>query len=125
MTVEEKIQERYAFWTGDLYFDEATRQELLGLVSDPKEIEDRFYCDLEFGTGGMRGRLGAGTNRMNQYVIRKITQGLADSVLELGPEAGARGVVISYDSRRFSPEFAMETALVLAANKIKAFCLTG
>ncbi|HHV72647.1 MAG TPA: phospho-sugar mutase [Clostridia bacterium] len=102
------------------YFDVETRQELLK-ISDPQEIEDRFYTDLKFGTGGMRGVLGAGTNRMNRYLIRKVSQALADTIREEGQEACDRGVVISFDSRRFSAEFALETALVLGANGIKAY----
>ncbi|WP_018307361.1 phospho-sugar mutase [Desulfitobacterium hafniense] len=114
------IQERYRFWLTNPYFDEDTRSEVAA-INDEKEIEDRFYTDLEFGTGGLRGVLGAGTNRMNIYVIRKATQGLADLILE-GEEAGKnRGVVIAYDSRRFSDRFAKEAALVLAGNGIKAY----
>ncbi|NLO97689.1 MAG: phospho-sugar mutase [Peptococcaceae bacterium] len=118
--LEDRVRERYKFWTECDYFDSATRQELLSL-QDPKEISERFYTDLEFGTGGMRGIIGAGTNRINKYVVRKITQGLADTIIEQGKEACKRGVVIAYDSRRNSAEFAMETALVLAANGIRAF----
>ncbi|RNC62954.1 MAG: Phosphoglucomutase [Candidatus Dichloromethanomonas elyunquensis] len=114
------IYEKYKAWTKSSYFDQETREELLDL-HDQKELEDRFYTDLEFGTGGMRGILGAGTNRMNKYVIRKVTQGLADTIKEQGAEACHRGVVIAFDSRRYSAEFAMETALVLAANGIKAY----
>lgn len=112
--------ERYQYWLKDPYFDEETRRELESLT-DPKEIEDRFYMDLEFGTGGLRGILGAGTNRMNIYVVRKVTQGLADYIGEHGEEGKKRGVVIAYDSRRFSACFAKEAALVLAANGIKAY----
>jgi phosphoglucomutase len=101
MTTEKSIREKYSLWTKNTYFDEETRKELLNFPEDSKEIEDRFYCDLEFGTGGMRGVLGAGTNRMNKYVIRKITQGLADTILEHGEAECSRGVVIAYDSRRF------------------------
>ncbi|NLI91215.1 MAG: phospho-sugar mutase [Peptococcaceae bacterium] len=114
------INERFKLWTESQYFDRETREELLGL-KDQKEIEDRFYTDLEFGTGGMRGILGAGTNRMNKYVIRKVTQGLADTVKGQGGDACERGVVIAFDSRLYSAEFALETALVLAANGIKAY----
>lgn len=113
-------QERYHLWSTDPYFDEETRQELAGL-SDSKEIEDRFYTDLAFGTGGLRGVLGAGTNRMNIYVIRKATQGLAEYILDCGREEMARGVVIAYDSRRYSNRFALEAALILAQNGIKAY----
>ncbi|CAA7601820.1 phosphoglucosamine mutase [Acididesulfobacillus acetoxydans] len=111
------IEERYQLWSTDPYFDEKTREELLAL-SDRGEIEDRFYTDLEFGTGGLRGIIGAGTNRMNKYVIRKTTQGLAEYISEYGPEAKARGVVIAHDSRRYSAEFALEAALVLARNGV-------
>ncbi|NMA68534.1 MAG: phospho-sugar mutase, partial [Desulfitobacterium sp.] len=90
--------ERYEYWLKDPYFDEKTRLELESLT-DPKEIEERFYMDLEFGTGGLRGILGAGTNRMNIYVVRKVTQGLADYIKEYGEEGKKRGVVIAYDSR--------------------------
>ncbi|MGE4274308.1 MAG: phospho-sugar mutase [Desulfitobacterium sp.] len=114
------FQERYQFWLNDSYFDEATRSEVASL-NDPKEIEDRFYTDLEFGTGGLRGILGAGTNRMNIYVIRKATQGLADLISEGGEERKVRGVVIAYDSRRLSYHFAREAALILARNGIKAY----
>lgn len=114
------FQERYQLWSTDPYFDEETRLELEGL-SDAKEIEDRFYTDLEFGTGGLRGILGAGTNRMNIYVIRKVTQGLAEYIQDSGEESTKRGVVIAYDSRRNSKRFAMEAALILAQNKIKVY----
>lgn len=113
-------QERYKLWSTDPYFDEETRLELAGL-SDSKEIEDRFYTDLEFGTGGLRGVLGAGTNRMNIYVIRKATQGLAEYILDCGEEGMKRGVVIAYDSRLYSDRFALEAALVFAQNGIKAY----
>lgn len=114
------FQERYRLWSEHLYFDEETRQEL-GQMTDPKEIKDRFYADLEFGTGGLRGIIAAGTNRMNKYVIRKATQGLAECVRDHGPEGMKRGVVIAYDSRKYSPEFALEAALVLAQNGVKAY----
>ncbi len=111
----------YEAWIGDVYFDQATRNELEAIRGNDKEIQDRFYRDLEFGTGGLRGVLGAGTNRMNVYTVRKATQGLANYILNSGSDAGAKGVVIAYDSRRMSPEFADEAALVLAANHIKAY----
>ena len=114
------FQERYDLWSEHFYFDEETRQEL-GQLTDIKEIEDRFYMDLEFGTGGLRGIIAAGTNRMNKYVIRKATQGLAECVCDYGPEGMKRGVVIAYDSRKYSPEFALEAALVLAQNGVKAY----
>ena len=114
------FQERYHLWSEHPYFDEETRHEL-GQLTDPKEIEDRFYADLEFGTGGLRGIMAAGTNRMNKYVIRKATQGLAECICDHGPEGMQRGVVIAYDSRKFSQEFALEAALVLAQNGVKAY----
>lgn len=120
MLSEVTLKQNFKEWTENEYFDLETRKELLG-IEDQKEIEDRFYTDLEFGTGGMRGILGAGTNRMNKYVIRKLTQGLADTIKEHGEEACDRGVVIAYDSRRYSAKFALETALVLAGNRIKAY----
>ncbi len=110
------------YWLNDPYFDEDTKKELLAIRNDEKEVEDRFYQELEFGTGGLRGVIGAGTNRMNKYVVRKATQGLANYIKKNGGADGAkRGVAISYDCRRFSPEFADETARCLAANGIKAY----
>ena len=108
----------YELWSTDPYFDEGTRNELIAIKDDVKEIEDRFYRDLEFGTAGLRGVLGAGTNRMNVYTVAKASEGLAKYILSEGEEAVKRGVVISYDSRHFSPEFAQITAQVLAANGI-------
>jgi phosphoglucomutase len=125
MTYSERTRENLRFWTEDPYFSPETRAELLN-ITDPRETEDRLARDLEFGTGGMRGKLGAGTNRMNIYVVRKLTQGLADAILaEGGAEAAGRGVVVACDSRRFSPEFARETALVLGTNGIRAFVFTA
>lgn len=114
------FQDRYKIWLENLYFDEETRRELKQ-VNDQQEIEDRFYRDLEFGTGGLRGIIAAGTNRMNKYVIRKVTQGLAEYICDHGPEAKKRGVVIAYDSRKFSADFALEAALILAQNGVKAY----
>ncbi|MBR4759264.1 MAG: phospho-sugar mutase, partial [Lachnospiraceae bacterium] len=111
--------ESYRFWRTDPYFDEETKAELASIAGDEKEIEDRFYRDLEFGTGGLRGVIGAGTNRMNVYTVRKATQGLANYIIQNGMQE--RGVAISFDSRRFSPEFSMEAALCLAANGIRAY----
>jgi len=111
--------ERYRLWQTEA-FDDETRAELAALT-DEKEIEDRFYRDLEFGTGGLRGVMGAGTNRMNRYIIRKATQGLADWLKASGEEAVRKGVVIAYDSRNHSAEFAKETALTLCANGVRAF----
>ena len=112
-------RKQYEHWCSDPYFDEATRQELLALKGNEKEIEDRFYKTLEFGTGGLRGVIGAGDNRMNVYTVRKATQGLANYILKKGTQA--KGVAISCDNRRMSPEFSLETALCLAANGIKAY----
>jgi phosphoglucomutase len=111
--------EKYRQWTTDKYFDEATRTELLNLKDNNDEIKDRFYKDLEFGTGGLRGVLGAGSNRMNLYTVRKATQGLANYILKQG--GANKGVAIAYDSRRMSPEFANEAAICLNANGIKAY----
>lgn len=115
----ERVQQQLNYWLTDPYFDEKTKEELRSVQGDEKEIEDRFYKDLAFGTGGLRGVIGAGTNRMNIYTVRKATQGLANYILKNGDPQN--GVAISYDSRRMSPEFAKETALCLAANGIKAY----
>ena len=112
-------REQYDFWLQDAYFDEKTKEELRGIAGDEKEIEDRFYKELEFGTGGLRGVIGAGTNRMNIYTVRKATQGLANYIISQG--GTEKGVAIAYDSRRMSPEFADVAALCLAANGIKAY----
>lgn len=112
-------RENYKHWLEDDYFDEATKEELRGIASDEKEIKERFYTELEFGTAGLRGVIGAGTNRMNVYTVRKATQGLANYILKVGGEK--RGVAIAYDSRHMSPEFADVSALCLAANGIKAY----
>lgn len=111
----------YEEWLNNPLFDDETKKELQAIQGDEKEIEDRFYRELEFGTGGLRGVIGAGTNRINIYTIRKATQGLANYILKEGPEAMKKGVAIAYDSRRFSPEFADEAARVLSANKITAY----
>ncbi|KAB3539724.1 phospho-sugar mutase [Alkaliphilus pronyensis] len=111
----------YELWLTDAYFDEDTRKELKDLQGNEKEIEDRFYKDLEFGTGGIRGIVGAGTNRMNKYTVGKATQGLANYIHKYGEEAKERGVVIAYDCRHMSREFCQEAALVLAANNIRAY----
>ena len=112
-------KEQYEFWLEDSYFDAQTKKELEAIKDDEKEIEDRFYKELAFGTGGLRGVIGAGTNRMNIYTVRKATQGLANYIKKQGGEA--KGVAIAFDSRRMSPEFADEAALCLAANGIKAY----
>ena len=112
-------RERYEQWLSDSYFDEATKAELNAIKDDDKEIEERFYTELEFGTAGLRGVIGAGTNRMNIYTVRKATQGLANYIIKNNGEK--KGVAIAFDSRRMSPEFAQEAALCLAANGIKAY----
>lgn len=114
-----KARETFEFWLTDSYFDEMTKKELRGIAKDDKEIEERFYRDLEFGTGGLRGIIGAGTNRMNIYTVRKATQGLANFIIR--GQAQGKGVAIAYDSRNMSPEFAEEAALCLAANGIRAY----
>ena len=112
-------KEVYDQWLENPYFDEATKAELAEIKDDENEIKERFYMDLEFGTAGLRGIIGAGTNRMNIYVVRRATQGLANYILKVGKES--QGVAIAYDSRNMSPEFAQEAALCLAANHIKAY----
>ena len=111
--------EEYKKWCESDEFDEATKQELLAIKDDEAEIEDRFYKELEFGTAGLRGVIGAGTNRMNKYTVGKATQGLANYIVEKGVQN--KGVAISYDSRRMSKEFSLQTALILCANGIKAY----
>lgn len=112
-------KEIYESWLNNPYFDKETKAELESIAGNEKEIEDRFYTELEFGTAGLRGVIGAGTNRMNIYTVRKATQGLANYIKKVGKEA--QGVAIAYDSRRMSPEFADVAALCLAANGIKAY----
>lgn len=112
-------KKRYEEWLENPYFDEATKSELKSIANDEKEIEERFYRDLEFGTGGLRGIIGVGTNRMNIYTVRKATQGLSNFILK--EKAEKKGVAIAFDSRNMSPEFAEEAALCLAANGIKAY----
>ncbi|MDE7313499.1 MAG: phospho-sugar mutase [Eubacterium sp.] len=112
-------KEMYQQWLDNPYFDEETKAELKSIAGNEKEIEDRFYMDLEFGTAGLRGVIGAGTNRMNVYTVRKATQGLANYILSVKGEK--KGVAIAYDSRHMSPEFADVAALCLAANGIKAY----
>lgn len=113
--------ENYKKWCEDTYFDEATRAELKAIESNDKEIQERFYKDLEFGTGGLRGIIGAGTNRLNIYTVSKATQGFANYIIKQGEEAVKKGVAIAFDSRRMSPEFAEITALVLNGNGIKTY----
>ena len=110
--------ELYKQWCTDDYFDADTKAELAAIKDDAAEIEDRFYRQLEFGTGGLRGVIGAGTNRMNIYTVRQATQGLANYIISQNGQK--KGVAIAYDSRRMSPEFADEAALCLNANGIKA-----
>jgi len=117
--------DNYKEWLANNIFDEDTKAELKAISGDDKEIQDRFYRELEFGTGGLRGVIGAGTNRINIYTIRKATQGLANYIIKEGPEAMKRGVAIAHDSRRFSPEFTDEAARVLVANDISAYVFDG
>lgn len=112
-------KELYNDWLESSYFDDETKTELRAIKDDEKEIEDRFYTELEFGTAGLRGVIGAGTNRMNIYTVRKATQGLANYIVKMNGQD--RGVAIAYDSRHMSPEFADEAALCLNANGIKAY----
>ena len=111
--------EEYQRWCESDEFDEETKKELLAIKNNQAEIEDRFYKELEFGTAGLRGVIGAGTNRMNKYTVGKATQGLANYIIEQGTQA--KGVAISYDSRKMSKEFSLQTALILCANGIKAY----
>lgn len=111
----------YERWLQAEYIDEKTKEELRKIEGEDKDIEDRFYQSLEFGTAGLRGKLGAGTNRMNQYTVGLTAQGLADTILTYGKEAKERGVVIAYDVRHFSKEFSELSAQVFAANGIKSY----
>lgn len=115
------FKEAYEFWLNDLYFDEETKKELENIKENEKEIEDRFYKNLEFGTGGLRGIIGAGTNRINIYTVSKATQGFANYILAQPDFSKEKGVAIGYDSRYMSPEFAEITALVLNGNNIKTY----
>ena len=112
-------KEEYKRWCEDPSFDEETKKELLSIKDNEEEIKDRFYKELEFGTAGLRGVIGMGTNRMNKYTVGKATQGLANYILEQGTQD--KGVAISYDSRRMSDEFSLQTALILNANGIKTY----
>ena len=112
-------KETYEAWLCDPYFDDDTKNELKSIADNENEIKERFYMDLEFGTAGLRGIIGAGTNRMNIYTVRKATQGLANYIIKKGGQE--KGVAIAFDSRRMSPEFATESALTLAANGIKVY----
>lgn len=119
--MKENYKDKVASWLNDPAIDEQTKQELRELESNPAELEDRFYRDLEFGTGGLRGVIGAGSNRMNRYTVARATQGFAKYILkEHGEKEGKPSVVIAHDCRHFSPEFSLEAALVLAANGIVA-----
>ena len=112
-------KDEYKKWCEDPSFDEETKKELIAIKDDEEEIKDRFYKELEFGTAGLRGVIGMGTNRMNKYTVGKATQGLANYILEQGTQD--MGVAISYDSRRMSDEFSLQTALILNANGIKTY----
>ena len=113
--------ELYNHWLNSANIDEATKKDLEAMAGNDAEIKERFYRELEFGTGGLRGVLGAGINRINKYIVRKTTQGYAEYIKKAGADACRRGVVIAHDNRRFSVEFCKETAGVLAANGIKAY----
>ena len=117
--MDENVKKNYEYWCTSPIFDDATKAELKSLEGNEDEIFDRFYRELEFGTGGLRGVIGAGTNRMNFYTVGKATQGLANFINKQG--AAAKGVAIAFDSRHMSPEFADTAACVLAANGIKAY----
>ena len=114
-------RKQYKYWLESAYFSEETRNELRQ-ISDAREIEDRFYRNLEFGTGGLRGVVGAGTNRMNIYTVRKASQGVADYVNKNGLLKDTSGIAIVFDSRRMSEQFAREAACVFAANGISVTC---
>jgi phosphoglucomutase len=114
-------KKRYELWRDNPALDNDTRAELLSIENDENEIMERFHQDLAFGTGGLRGILGAGTNRMNVYTVRRASQGLADYILENTADGKARGVVVSHDSRRYSRKFALETALIMVQNGIRAY----
>lgn len=119
----EKFMEKYEEWITDNFFDDTTRRELENIRDNEQEIQDRFFRELDFGTGGLRGIIGAGTNRMNKYTVRKATQGLANYILKTGGKD--KGVAIAYDSRIMSPEFAEIAALCLNANGIKTYRFTS
>lgn len=117
--IEMDYKKLYEEWLSNPYFDEETKAELKAIEQDENEIKERFYKELEFGTAGLRGVIGAGTNRMNIYTVRKTTQGLANYIAAVNGQE--KGVAIAHDSRRMSPEFAKEAALCLAANGVKAY----
>lgn len=122
MTRESQAEGSLELWLRDPAIDRETKEELRRIAQDPKEVIDRFHKDLEFGTGGLRGLMGAGSNRINRYTVGKATQGLAQTLLESDP---CPSVVIAYDSRRHSADFALEAALVLAGNGIRAYVFEG
>ena len=120
--MDEKIRKTYELWMNSDYIDEADREELKSIEGNEKEIEERFYTNISFGTAGMRGIRGVGTNRINKYMIRKATQGLANYIIASSGEEGMKkGVAIAYDCRIGSTEYAINTALVLAGNGIKSY----
>ena len=113
--------DKYTSWCESNGLDASDKADLISIANDDKEIKERFLYDLEFGTGGLRGVIGIGTNRINKYIIRKTTQGFAEYIKSFGADACKRGVVIAHDNRRFSISFCLETAGVLAANGIQAY----
>ena len=115
-----EYKERYQEWLSNPYFDAETKAELEGIKEDDNEIKERFYMDLEFGTAGLRGIIGAGTNRMNIYTVRKATQGLANYIIK--NKSADKGVAIAYDSRRMSPEFADEARSALRRTGSRLTC---
>ena len=117
--MDQQIERAYAEWSTRFYFDKNTRMELMRIESDENEIRDRFYKELEFGTAGIRGLMGAGTNRINIYVVRKVSYAIAKCLLQ--ENTGGQGVVIGYDSRHYSKEFAQEAASVFAGHGIKVY----
>ncbi|MBU5255105.1 phospho-sugar mutase [Tissierella praeacuta] len=117
-------KEKYNYWLEKDYFDEETKLELKGIIDD-KEIEDRFHTDLTFGTAGLRGKIGAGTNRMNKYTVSLASQGLAQTIVNKGKGAMDRGVAIAYDVRHYSDKFAEIAARILAANGVKVYLFEG
>ena len=114
----------YSQWATNRYFDEESRKELAAIEGNNTEIRDRFYKELDFGTAGIRGVIGAGTNRMNKYVVRRLSTAIAAHILSKGTKAKKDGVVIGYDSRNFSDVFAKEAAAVFAGNGIKVYLHT-
>ena len=117
----DNIMKNYQSWLDDDFIDQMTKDELKSIENIPDEIEDRFYQELEFGTAGLRGKIGAGTNRMNIYVVSRATHALAQVIKKHGQVYMDKGIAIAYDCRLFSPEFALQSALVMAANGIRAY----